>query len=120
MCIRDSTNPTAALRKNNGCLDTDNNGNDFVQGAPTPRNSSSATNNCAVLSGIGTANPLGVQAGDSSTLTVVVSPASDPTSTGITVTADLSSIGGSAAQPFAGGAGNTFTFVAVSYTHLTL
>jgi endonuclease G len=64
------------------------------------------------LSGLGSANPLGVQPGDSSTLTVVVSPASDPTSTGITVTADLSSIGGSAAQPFAGGAGNTFTFVA--------
>jgi len=106
------TNPTAALRKNDGCLDTDNNGNDFVQGAPHPRNSSSPTNNCAVLSGIGSANPLGVQPGDSSTLTVVVSPATDPTSSGITVTADLSAIGGSAAQPFAGGSGNTFTFVA--------
>lgn len=106
------TNPTAALRKNNGCLDTDNNGNDFVQGTPNPRNSSSPTNNCAVLSGIGSANPLGVQAGDSSTLSVVVSPATDPTSTGITVTADLSSIGGSAAQAFANGGGNTFTFLA--------
>jgi len=105
------TNPTAALRKNNGCLDTDNNASDFVQGAPNPRNSSSATNNCAVLSGIGSASPLGVQPGDSSTLSVVVSPGSDPTSTGITVTADLSSIGGSAAQSFSG-SGNTFTFVA--------
>src|SRR5205085_6104119 len=105
------TNTTAALRKNDGCLDTDNNVNDFAQSAPNPRNSSSATNNCAVLSGTGSANPLGVQPGDSSTLTVVVSPATDPTSTGITVTADLSSIGGSAAQPFSG-SGNTFTFLA--------
>jgi hypothetical protein len=105
------TNTTAALRKNNGCLDTNNNNNDFAQGAPNPRNTSSATNNCAVLSGTGSADPFGVQPGDSSTLTVVVSPASDPTSTGITVTADLSAIGGSAAQAFSG-SGNTFTFVA--------
>jgi DNA/RNA endonuclease G (NUC1) len=106
------TNPTAALRKNDGCLDTDNNNSDFVQGTPNPRNSSSPTNNCAVLSGIGSANPLGVQPGDSSTLTVTVFPASDPTSTGITVSADLTSIGGSAPQAFAAGPGNTFTFVA--------
>jgi endonuclease G len=106
------TNSTAALRKNDGCLDTDNNNSDFVQGAPNPRNSSSPTNNCAVLSGLGSASPLGVQPGDSSTLTVTVFPASDPTSTGITVSADLSSIGGSAAQSFASGPGNTFTFVA--------
>ncbi len=105
------TNTTAALRKNSGCLDTNNNLNDFSQGAPNPRNSSAPTNNCAVLSGTGSADPFGVQPGDSSTLTVVVSPASDPTSTGITVTADLSSIGGSAAQPFSG-SGNTFTFLA--------
>src|SRR6185437_417253 len=106
------TNPTAALRKNNGFLDTDNNGNDFVQGSPNPRNTSSPTNNCNVLVGIASANPLGVQAGDSSTLSVVVTPASDPTSTGITVTADLSSIGGSATQAFTNGGGNTFTFLA--------
>ena len=105
------TNTTAAIRKNGGCLDTDNNLNDFSIGAPSPRNSSSATNNCALLSGIGSANPVAVQPGDSSTLQVVVQPGSDPTSTGITVTADLSSIGGSAAQAFSG-IGNTFTFLA--------
>src|SRR6185436_16559500 len=104
-------NTTAAIRKNGGCLDTDNNSADFVAGAPAPRNSASATNNCAVLSGIGSANPPRVQVGESSTLTVNVSPASDPTSTGITVTADLSSIGGSAKQAFSA-AGNTFTFLA--------
>jgi endonuclease G len=105
------TNTTAAIRKNGGCLDTDNNLNDFSIAAPTPRNSASAINNCAVLSGIGSANPSSVQVGESSTLSVAVSPASDPTSTGITVTADLSSIGGSAMQAFSG-VGNNFTFLA--------
>ena len=71
----------------------------------------SPTNNCAVLKGSGSANPFGVQQGESTTLTVIVSPGSDPTSTGITVTADLSSIGGSPTQSFAG-SGNTFTFFA--------
>jgi DNA/RNA endonuclease G (NUC1) len=42
---------------------------------------------------------------------VNVSPGSDPPSTGISVTADLSAIGGSPTQLFAGN-GNTFTFVA--------
>jgi hypothetical protein len=106
-----TSNTTAAFRKTNGCTDTDNNANDFVVGAPNPRNSHSATNNCAVLSATGSANPLGVQPGDSSTLTVNVHPGSDPISTGITVTADLTSVGGSATQAFAGN-GTTFTFVA--------
>ncbi len=104
------SNTTAVLRKSDGCIDTDNNAGDFVAGVPSPRNSHSATNNCAVLSGTGSANPIGVQPGDSSTLTVNVHPGSDPTSTGISVTADLTSIGGSATQAFAGN-GNTFTFV---------
>ena len=105
------TNTTADLRKDNGCTDTDNNNSDFSTGAPNPRNTVSPTNNCAVLKGTGSANPFGVQQGESTTLTVIVSPGSDPTSTGITVTADLSSIGGSPAQSFAG-SGNTFTFFA--------
>ena len=37
---------TAALRKNNGCTDTDNNGNDFEVSAPAPRNSHSPINLC--------------------------------------------------------------------------
>lgn len=39
-------NTTAALRKNNGCTDTDNNGSDFATGAPAPRNSASLVNAC--------------------------------------------------------------------------
>jgi DNA/RNA endonuclease G (NUC1) len=113
------SNTTAELRKDNGCTDTNNNNSDFSAGAPNPRNTSSSTNNCAVLKGTGTANPFGVQQGESTLLTVIVSPGSDPTSTGIEVTADLSSIGGSAAQSFAG-SGNTFTFTATVSPSATL
>ena len=37
----------AALRKMNGCTDTDNNAADFTTGTPTPRNSASPVNLCA-------------------------------------------------------------------------
>ncbi|HZT76131.1 MAG TPA: DNA/RNA non-specific endonuclease [Vicinamibacterales bacterium] len=52
------------------------------------------------LSGVGAANPASVLAGNATLLTVVVMPANAPASTGIGVTADLSSIGGSAVQTF--------------------
>jgi endonuclease G len=103
------TNTTAALRGLNGCLDTNNNAADFVAGSPIPRNSSSPTNNCAILSGIGSANPNSVDPADTTTLTVRVFPAPNPPSTGISVVADLSSIGGSPNQSFIG-SGNIFTF----------
>lgn len=41
------SNTTAVLRANAGCADTDDNAADFSTGAPTPRNTSSATNVCA-------------------------------------------------------------------------
>lgn len=50
--------------------------------------------------GVGAANPNQVFAGGSSLLTVTVTPGSNPTSTGITVTGNLSAIGGSATQTF--------------------
>jgi hypothetical protein len=68
------TNTTAEFRKDGGCTDTDNNGNDFFSGTPSPRNSASATNNCAALRGTGSANPFGVPQGGTTNLTVVVSP----------------------------------------------
>ncbi|HEV8368944.1 MAG TPA: DNA/RNA non-specific endonuclease [Pyrinomonadaceae bacterium] len=105
------SNTTAVLRATNGCTDTDDNADDFAPDTPNPRNTSSPTNNCAVFSGVGSANPASVQPGDSSTLTVNVTPGSNPTSTGITVVADLSSIGGSVNQSFTGN-GNSFTFLA--------
>src|SRR5262249_25564176 len=62
-------------------------------------------------SGTGTANPNSVFPGDSSLLTVNATPGNNPTSTGLAVVADLSSVGGSATQSFSG-SGNTFTFTA--------
>ena len=50
--------------------------------------------------GTGAANPNSVLPGESSVLTVAVTPGTNPTSTGLTVTADLSSIGGSPSQQF--------------------
>lgn len=52
------------------------------------------------LSGIGASNPSSVIPGGNSLLTVTVTPANTPPSTGITVTGDLSTIGGSASQAF--------------------
>lgn len=61
--------------------------------------------------GTGSASPNSVPPGGSTTLTVSVTPGANPTSTGLSVTADLSSIGGSSSQSFTS-SGNTFTFQA--------
>jgi predicted extracellular nuclease len=114
-------------RSNGGCADTDNNAADFSTVNPSaPRNSSSAVNVCSGggtptptptvtptitptptvtptpgnLSGTGLANPATVNAGAMTLLTVNVTPATEPPSTGIIVTGNLSTIGGSAAQIF--------------------
>ncbi|MBZ5538628.1 MAG: lamin tail domain-containing protein [Acidobacteriia bacterium] len=95
------SNTTAALRALNGCTDTDNNAADFSVGAPNPRNSASPVTVCAGPTnpgGTGTAVPGSLIAGNSTLLKVTVTPGTNPTSTGITVTANLLSIGGSAAQ----------------------
>lgn len=52
------------------------------------------------LSGSGSANSAQVQSGGSLLLKVTVNPATNPSSTGITVTGDLTSIGGSGTQTF--------------------
>ena len=58
-------NLTAAVRKGNGCIDTDNNANDFVTIGPIPRNSTAPANTCggnpALPSGVGTATPPSVE-----------------------------------------------------------
>ncbi len=59
--------------------------------------------------GTGTANPNAVLPGDSTLLTVNVTPGTNPPSTGLSVVADLSTIGGLANQAFSP-SGNTFTF----------
>ena len=97
-------NLTAAVRKGNGCIDTDNNANDFITIGPIPRNSSRPPNICggnpALPSGVGTATPPSLEATATTLLTVTVTPATSPASTGITVTGDLTSIGGNASQQF--------------------
>jgi len=96
------SNTTAAIRKANGCTDTNNNNADFdTAGAPAPRNTASTLNACSATtspsgSGAGSPNPVGV--GSNTLITVTVTPGTGPTSTGITVTADLTNIGGSATQ----------------------
>jgi hypothetical protein len=95
------SNTTAALRKSDGCQDTDNNSADFITGPPAPRNSSSPLVICGVVL-------TGPTVSD-----VVINPASGvPGATGIaitatavagtngavaTVTADLTPIGGTTA-----------------------
>ncbi len=91
------TNTTADFRRNNGLQDTDSNTADFITGAPNPRNTPVGTTN---PSGAGAANPSSVAAGGTTLLTVLVTLGANPTSTGIVVTGDLSSIGGSATEPF--------------------
>jgi uncharacterized protein len=91
------TNTTADFRRNNGLQDTDSNTADFITGVPNPRNTPVGTTN---PSGAGAANPASLIQGGTTLLTVLVTPGANPTSTGIVVSGDLSSIGGSATEPF--------------------
>jgi predicted extracellular nuclease len=99
------SNTTAAIRAGGGCVETDSNATDFAVEAPAPRNSASPAAACGTgatsPSGIAAADPSSVPAGGSTLLTVAVQPGANPASTGIAVTADLTSIGGSATQALA-------------------
>jgi endonuclease G len=94
----------AGKRGGNGCLDTDNNSQDFAVTAPAPRNSQTALNSCGnignVLTASGSANPNTVSPGGTTLLTVRVFPATDPPSSAISVTGNLTAIGGAANQQF--------------------
>src|SRR5205085_10578622 len=98
------SNTTAAVRKGNGCDDTDNNANDFVTIGPIPRNSAAPANSCGGdptrPSGLGIASPSSLEPASDVLLTVKVTPATVPPSTGVAVAADLTSIGGSSPQQF--------------------
>lgn len=88
-------NTTAAIRADGGATDTNNNAADFVAGAPSPKN---GTGQPPVGTGAGT--PASVDSGESSLLTVTVTAGNFPASTAVSVTADLTQIGGAATQPF--------------------
>ncbi|MEZ5424651.1 MAG: DNA/RNA non-specific endonuclease [Pyrinomonadaceae bacterium] len=99
------SNTTSARRISGGCQDTDNNGADFqiITAFQTnnPRNTSAAAVSCTSITdptATGQANPGTVAPGEVSLLSVSVIPGTNPASTGLSVTADLSGIGGSAAQ----------------------
>ncbi len=117
------SNTTAALRAANGCTETDNNSTDFSAGAPNPRNTASPFGSCGGSTnptGVGAANPNPVAPGNQTLLTVAVTPGANPTSTGLAVSGDLSSIGGGAPQTFfddgtngdVTAGDNTFSFLA--------
>jgi predicted extracellular nuclease len=93
------SNTTADLRKFGGCLDTDNNASNFIIEIPSPRNIASPATDFTLPLGIGTANPNVLLVGDPTLLTVEVYPG-NLSSSGLTVTCDLGSIGGSATQSF--------------------
>jgi predicted extracellular nuclease len=83
------SNTTADIRQNN--VDTDNNSADFASGLPNPRNSAFP------FAASGLATPAAIVPGQTTLLTVAVTPGTNPTSTGIAVSCDLSPIGGPAA-----------------------
>lgn len=82
-----------------------------VSGTPTPTPSSSPTPSTDPT-GSGSANPNSVMPNGSTLLTVNVTPGTNPPSTGITVTGNLTSIGGSAAQAFIDNGNNSFSYQA--------
>jgi endonuclease G len=95
----------AQARSNNGCTDTDNNVNDFsILNPSIPRSAATSPFPCTgggtMIFASGASNPSTIAPGGTTLLTVTVSPATTPPSTGITVTGNLSVIGGAAAQQF--------------------
>jgi predicted extracellular nuclease len=99
------SNTTADFRAASGCTDTDDNAADFAAAAPAPRNSATAAVSCGALgptppSVAGAASPASVDQGASTLLIGKATPGTNPASTGLAVTGDLSAIGGAAAQPF--------------------
>ncbi|MBX9738201.1 MAG: lamin tail domain-containing protein, partial [Phycisphaerales bacterium] len=100
------TNETAAIRKNAGVTDSNQNFADFAIGAPNPRNRASG----GFLAGFASGSATRLCNGESFTLSVEVVPGAAPVSTGISVVADLSSLGGSASQALTNSGGNVYTF----------
>lgn len=96
----------ATFRAGAGCQDTDQNAADFANTTASARNTASTTNPCnggggaTSLSGRGAANPTSAAPNSTVLLTVTVTPADTPPSTGISVVGNLGTIGGSTNQTF--------------------
>ncbi len=81
------------IARTNVCVDADNNASEFALTSTPARNSSAAATPCtATVISAASVNPNSVNAGQSTLLTAVGTQ-------GLTVTADLSSLGGSITQP---------------------
>jgi hypothetical protein len=97
------TNTTADIRIGNGCTDTDNNSADFLSVTPIPRNSASPPHACgdgSTLQALGLASPTGPERGGLITLLVRVTPPAGAPPAAYSISANLSSISGSASQTF--------------------
>ncbi len=93
---------TAAVRLMAGCMETDNNAADFVAGPVNPRNTSTVVpcGSTTNPSGVGAGSPNPVAVGNVVLLTAPVTPGANPTSSGLQVMGNLTSIGGPDAQTF--------------------
>jgi endonuclease/exonuclease/phosphatase family metal-dependent hydrolase len=92
---------------------------DFTVGTPNPRNSSNGTTPVATLAIASTsATPASIAPGDSTVLSVTVTPGTATTS--VTATVDLTSVAGSATQALAAGTtANTYSYTLSSTGGLT-
>ncbi|MGI4757567.1 MAG: lamin tail domain-containing protein [Janthinobacterium lividum] len=81
------------IARTNACVDTDNNASEFALTSAAARNRSAAATPCAAtVISAASVNPASVNAGQTTLLTATGTP-------GLTVTADLSNLGGSTTQP---------------------
>ena len=90
-----SSNTNSQHRASNGCVDTNNNAGDFANAVANPRNTAAPATPCTITA-IGSASPGAIPSGVSVLLLVEL----PPSTTGGTVTGNLTSIGGGAAQSF--------------------
>jgi uncharacterized protein len=98
-------NATAAqaIIRTNPCTDTDNNGADFTNGTPAPHNSSTTFAPCSTSTATGPTvaaaiAPTSQTSGLAVLLKGTVVSGTNPTSTGLSATVDLTALGGSATQ----------------------
>lgn len=95
--LRATDTASGTLSGSFSTLATAGSGQAFRGVVEAPQGGGSTTSN---PTGSGTATPNTVNIGEQTLLRVVVTPGSDPVSTGITVTGNLSAIGGSTSQAF--------------------
>jgi DNA/RNA endonuclease G (NUC1) len=90
---------TNTNQRNAAGTDTDT-AADWTRATETPNGNTNFTSTTTNPTGVGAANPSALLAGNQTLLTVTVTPGSSPVSTGLSVSGNLSSIGGSATQQF--------------------